>query len=350
MWFRFLVGLLFVTLFLGGCSPKNGEAQDKKKEEEQVLIPVEAEQVTRMDVTASYSGTAVLEADRAADVVGRIAEVVRKIHVEEGDRVVKGQVLASLENERLLLEVKKARANLEKIHNELKRMQELYSKQLASTEAYDRLKYEAKSLQASTELAELELSYSEIRAPIDGIITGRMIKEGNQVKPGEVLFNIIDPDSLMALVHVPENDLGLIRRGLEVIMNIDSLAGEAFPGHVSRITPRIDDKTGTFRVTVKMAANDNLLPGMFGRVNIIHDTHLNALVVPAAALLFEDDGESVFKVLEGGAVERMEIETAYRQGRWIEVMKGLEEGDRVVTTGKTTLHQEAKVEVINQEN
>lgn len=338
-----LIGLGFGALLVTTGCGNQSEATTDKKEDEAPPVPVEVVAATEGSIDAFYSGTATLEAEDEAGVVAKVGGVVEEIKVEEGDSVKAGDVLARIEDDRLKLEVRRARANLDKLEQEYRRNRELLERNLVSEDTVQRQRHELASLRASLELSELQLSYTRIRAPIDGVVSERLIKAGNMVSQNEVLFRITDFDPLLARMHVPERELGRLAPGQPAHLTVDALPGEDFKGHVDRISPVVDPESGTFRVTVRIETGlDRLKPGMFGRLRIIHETRDGAVLVPTEALM-HDDGKASLFVVEDGTAKRRTVTTGYREDDRTEIREGVAPGEQVVVVGQATLKDGARV-------
>ena len=336
--------LLLALTACGGGGP--GE-QAKNAEEEAVSVPVEVAETRRGDVNAYYSGTATLEAERDAKVVAKVGGVVEQLFVEEGDRVEEGQVLAKIDDARLRLEVKRAEANLAKLEQEYRRTRELAANNLVSQETMERLSYEVDAVKADLEMARLQLAYTEIRAPFSGVVAERHIKVGNMISQNEAAFRVTDFDPLIAKLYVPERELNKLADEQLAEIRVDAMPGERFIGEVDRVSPVVDAATGTFAVTVAINdPSDALRPGMFGRVAIIYDRRQDTLLVPRSAVITQDAKNTVF-VVNDGLAQRRVVEVGYTNNGSIEIVSGLEKGDRVVTVGQNSLKDGARVSIIN---
>ena len=337
--------------FLAGCqsSSEAAVASDKEevKKDKDPLIPVEAVVVARRSVSAAYSGTATLEAEREAQVVAKASGTIVELMVEEGDKVRAGQVLARLDSDRQQLEVERLEAMLNRLENDLRRSKELFEKRLTSSEAHERARFDLAQQQAAYDLAKLDLSYTRIIAPFDGVITQRLVKEGNLVQVHQPLFRLDDFDPLLAVLNVPERELRTLKPGMTVAMQVDALPGHPFEGTIARVSPVVDSGTGTFRVTAEFRdSSEQLAPGMFGRLGIVYDTRASALVVPREAVMSEDGEDAVYRVIDQ-EVTRTPVRLGYVSGGDVEIVSGLEEGDWVVTAGKHAIRNASKVEVVN---
>ena len=342
--------LLACALILGACA--QDEAPDSEstetEEEEIIAVPVEVGLPTRGDIFAVYSGTAPIEAFAEADVIAKVAGEVREILVEEGDNVRKGQVLARLDGDRLRLELSQSEANLNKLQRDYERNVDLKEKGLISTGDFDKIRYEMEALEASYNLARLELDYTQIRAPIDGVISNRYIRLGNTVSVNDAVFEVTSLDPLVAYLHVPEREYRNIREGQIVGIDIDALAGQRIVATVTRVSPVVDPNTGTFKITIEISDEQRRIkPGMFGRISIVYDQHVNVLQVPRSAIL-EDDGETSVFVVEDDKAMRRQVVTGYSNAGKIEVVEGLTDDDQVITVGQIGLKDEALVTIINE--
>lgn len=336
-----------LVLACAGCKPGSENAGAAENgDEETAPVPVEVQPVTRGDVYDVYSGTAALEADEEAVVVAKVSGEVEALLAEEGDTVAEGQVLARLDGDRLRLEMERSRANLKKLEQEYERNVQLYERGLVSSGAFEEVKYELDALRAAYELARLELSYSEIRAPIAGVVSARHIKVGNTIAVGDPVFDITDMDPLLADLFVPEREFRRLRPGQSAELLVDAIPDQSFEANILRVSPVVDPETGTFKVTMAVhAVGNRLKPGMFGRFRIIYDARVDALLVPRIALVENELEKAVF-VVEDGVAQRRVVRTGYSRGERVEVLEGLEGDESVITIGQTGLKDGAAVRVI----
>lgn len=350
-WDRIRVAVLTMSLLVAatlsqGCTQANGNI-DKDAETEVAAIPVESVTVQKDDVAAFYSGTTTIESDEQATVVSQITGVVLEIHAEEGQFVEAGTVLARVEPDRYQLEVERANATMQRLEMDYQRKKELFDRKLVSAEDFERVSAEYEAQKAEVALARLDLRYTEIRAPISGYVAERLVRVGNLVELHQPVYRVTSYDPLLAVLHVPERELNVLRAGLDVSVRLDALPDEVFTGTVTRISPVVDPATGTFRVTAEIAdPHGRLKPGLFGRVDIVYDTREGVPVIPRTAVITEDEQEHVFVIGEDGNVERRAIRLGYERNGIIEVLDGVQPGERVVTAGKGSLSDGARVEVV----
>lgn len=328
---------------LAACGVGEAGVSDQDILQATTPVPVEIAQPSRQDIRASYEATATLTSDADAPIIARVAGELIELLVEEGDTVKAGQVLARLDGERLRLEMLAAKANLARASKEFKRNTDLHERGLISTSIFEGLKYDLAALQASYELAALNYDYSNIRATIDGVVSAREIKPGQNVNTGDIAFRITDTAELIAYLQIPQSQLPKFRAGHTASLQVASMPNTRFPASIVRISPTVDARNGTFRATAVIQNKDgNIAPGMFARFTIAYEMHPDALVVPAAALLDEDEQTTVY-VVNNGQVTKRVVETGIREGDIIEILGGLGDNDNIVVVGHTGLREGSKV-------
>lgn len=333
---------------LTGCGQET-QSKDKPNTDSLATIPVEVATIIKGDISAYYSTTATLQAEFEASVVANLGGLIEQIYVEEGDKVKAGQILAKLDDRQYRLEVDRADASLKKLENDFKRNKELFEKGLISSETYDNARFNYEQQKASLELAKLNLAYTKIVAPIDGVVSERMVKQGNMINTNTAIFKITDFDPLHAVVYVPEHELKKIKANQFVELAVDAYPDESFTGSVLRISPTVDAQTGTFKVTIMVKdISERLKPGMFARIRIEHATHRGTLLVSKQAVTLEDGNESLF-VIRNGQSYKVPVKTGFVNGRNIELasVEALAVGDTVVTIGQNSLKDSAKVQIIS---
>ncbi len=344
--FLFTLTLIAFSLSNISCS-SDAQSKSPEEEEERPAVPVEAATVETGEIAAFYTGTASLEAEEEALVVAKTGGVAIEILAEEGQYVEEGQALVRLDDERLTLELSRAEAALAKLRQDYERNEELFQKSIISAVEYERIKSDYETQKAARDLAQLEVTYTTVRAPFSGIVSERLIKKGNMVATHAPTFRLTDFDPLLAVMHVPERELNKLRKGQRAELRLDALYGEVFTGAIKRISPIVDPTTGPFKVTIEVRDRSRQLkPGMFGRIRIVYDTHADVLLVPKEAILAEDDESAVYVVRDSMAYRQV-VETGYSNDAHMEIISGIEAGDVIITTGQNSLRDSSKVEVIN---
>lgn len=330
-------------MMLAACS--SGEAGAAAEQEAASVTPVPVEIVNPYyaEISAVYATTAVLTSEADAAVTARVAGELVELLVEEGDRVEAGEALARLDGERLRLEMLAAAADLAKASKAYSRNTDLHQRGLISTSTYEGLEYDLAAVKATFALKKLNYEYATIRAPIAGVVSLREVKPGQTVAAGDSTFRITGTTELVAHLKLPQAELPKFKASQRAAVRVAAAPGMKFSASIVRLSPTIDPASGTFRAT---AIIDNqqgrLAPGMFANFTIAYEKHADALLIPARALLDEDDRAAVYLV-SGGEVVRRIVETGIEADGRIEILGGLSTEDQVVVTGQTGLRDGSKV-------
>jgi membrane fusion protein (multidrug efflux system) len=327
-----------------GCNVSFGKNKDK--EEDNKIPYVEAVTVQAGPVALTLTGTSVLRPEREVEIFAEIEGTVKSVAMQEGARVAEGAALAQLDSEEKRLLVEQARIKAGNAKRELERNKELFEKNLLSAVDFERLDYQARLAQAELEVASHNLSKASLRAPIPGILTWRGLEPGQTVKPGQMVFKIADVMPMEALIYLPEKDAGRVREGQKAGFAMDADAGVVFEGRVARISPVVDPATGTIKITLQAEkVPSGARAGAFVRVFLKVDERPKAILVPKKAILQSGEQSEVFVLQPGNRVKKTPVETGYERDDLIEIRKGVQASDRVVTLGKEVLQDGAEVQV-----
>jgi membrane fusion protein (multidrug efflux system) len=219
---------------------------------------------------------------------------------------------------------------------------------LTSDLAFNDAAYELDQQRIALADAERELSYTEVRAPVRGTITARLVNVGDQVQIGQQLFDIIDFESLVARIYVPEKNLRELKTGLPARIFAPAVTDEVLPGSVLRIAPVVDPRSGTVKVTVQVGELPGLRPGLFVDVQLVTAVHEDALLVPKRALVHDGDLVYVYRLGEGRRAERVRVEPVLADRDFVEPAAALATGDTVVVAGQAGLEDGALVELVGE--
>ena len=371
-----LCGLALALTVVAACNRDGAAAQVNDAKPAVNAVPVEVALAARTPISASYSGTAALVADPEARVAAKTGGVLKKLYVEEGMTVKEGQLLAELDDADARAKAVQAEAQMHKSEATFAHAEAAIPKQLIPQFEYEQDKYDLAAQRAAFESAKLQLSYTRIVAPVDGVIAERSVKVGNLIQVNQNLFRIVGMTPLQAVLNVPERQLGILKSGQVVELEADALPGRKFAGDILRIAPVVDAASGTFRVTCEFHDKTGLLkPGMFGRIEIVYDHRDDALTVPRSAIVEEDGETAVFVVdktvtatavatttkeasgatqtkvstappTESVTAHRKLVKLGYSDGDKVEIRSGIDEGSRVITVGRNAVRDGTAVQVL----
>lgn len=354
--------VLFLFIFLLSCRPPN--QVEEAKDQSFGAAPVKVFKVKRQKISEKLFHTGVIEASRKINITPDIGGKIAKIHVEEGDRVQTGQVLAELDTRAIRLQLEQAQAGLavaEANYNDAKknmdRMERLMKENAASEQQYEkiRLAYESaeaqlKQAQAAVNLASHNLDVSIMKAPFSGVIASKNAEVGDVINPmmggfspTSGVLTLMDFSRVKINVDVSQEDITRIKKGQTAFLGVTVFPEKVFEGKVSLVNITADSMTKKFKVEVTINNPDLILrPNTFGEVILEVSTHEDALVIPQKAVL---ENTYVFLVQDGNTVGRREVTLGLQNADRIEIVTGLQEGDLVVVEGNFGLEDGASVEI-----
>ena len=327
-----------------GDSEGEGDGEEK---DEKAPVPVEIAAIEPGTVSAYISSTANLVAEFEVKVLAEVEGRVLTLHVEEGDRVRQGQVLATLVPDDEQISVKKAQLRESNARLAHRRAKDLVEKELISLEEYDKLEIEYGIAQQELAEAEWALSKTSIRAPFRGRLTQRMTQMGQHVQVGDELFQVTDFESLITRIYLPERDVLGLTEGREVRIRLNAAPDVAFAGHIRQISPIVDTATGTIKITVAaLEPSDGVRPGSFVTVDIVRETRSDTLLIPREAVLRELQKAHVF-VASSDVAEKRAVTLGLEEGDYIEALTGVEAGESVIVAGQGGLKDGSPVKVLD---
>lgn len=374
-----LVGAAWVLLQHDpGPSFERSGAQDLAR------VPVEAGAVRREDLNDVRALNATLEAAVEYDVAAKIAGQLRRVHVDLGDTVRPGDLIAVLDDSEARqaaaeseagLEVARARlaeteSALESAQRELRRTRELRERRIASEAELEaaeaRVRAERSRVrsaeaeiaqrQAALASARVRLSFTEIRAEWDGdtprVVGQRYVDPGATVSAAQPIVSLLEVDRLRAVTFVTERDYGRLRSGQSARLRVDAHPDRVFDAQVFRLAPRFSPGSRQARVELQVPNDDGeLRPGMFARVQVDVGRVDEAVTVPRDAVVRRDGQETVFVIRAGSdgepdRVEQVAVRTGIRAGNRLQIREPELEG-AVVTLGQHLLQDGVAVQVVD---
>ncbi|MCP3982496.1 MAG: efflux RND transporter periplasmic adaptor subunit [bacterium] len=308
-------------------------------------VPVEVARVERRKIASYIETNGTLEAENEVDIVARTAAPIVELLTEEGRQVTRGQLLARLDDAELRAQLEIHRVTLDETQLAYERAKTLQADELISTEEYEQAAASYEFATAQVQATEIQLSYTEVRAPFDGWIVTRYVQFAEQVNNNTPMFRVSDFDPLLCTIRVPERELPRLRDGQPAHLTVEPWPDERFDARVLRISPVIDQASGTIRVTLEVRSRNRLRPGMFARVFVEAETRDDALVVPKTALSLESIGDTVFVAADGVAARR-DVELGFSEGDHVEIVSGVQESDAVIVVGQDGLSDGTPVQVL----
>lgn len=326
-------------------SAKEKEKDGEKKGKDLERVPVEVAEAQNRKISSYYFSTAALEPEKMVDILVKTAGQVETIHMEEGDVVREGALLCALEDREQEVALEEARINRDKQKREFERLKAVHERSLISDKEFSDITYQYELAKNQYDAALLRYEYTKVRAPFSGVITERTVDKGQNVTIGTKLFSIADTEPMLLRLYLPENEVASIKVGQEVFITPDSDPSAVLSGKIMLISPSVDERTGTVKVTVK--TEGNAMPGSFVRVRIVTDTHHETLAVPRRGVI-SDAGETFVFLAEADTVRKVDVRIGFEDEDYAEILGGIELGDTVVVLGVGGLKTGTKIEILKQ--
>ncbi|HYL58639.1 MAG TPA: efflux RND transporter periplasmic adaptor subunit [Candidatus Acidoferrales bacterium] len=326
-------------------------------------------------VTRPQRGDAVRSITLPGDLVGlyqstlysKVTGYLKSIAVDKGDWVKQGQVLAQIEVPELRERAARAKADLEVQHLTYQRLEQVWKSDPRLVARQDVDIAQGKYLSAKAQMDELDamVSYTQIVAPFDGIITGRFVDPGALIKAGEAqsgagpdegsahpgggtspVLSLAMIDTMRTYVYVPQAEVGLVKRGMPATLTLQESAGRSFQGEVTRFTSSLDLGTRTMLTEIDLKnPNHELYPGMYANVTLELVRHRDVLKVPETAVGDFATGKYVM-IAKGGRLERRPVTAGINTGDYVEITRGLSGGEEVVAALDPSMAPDEAVNVV----
>lgn len=296
------------------------------------------------NITSTVNASGSLLANEEVEIRPELQLRVMNLYFEEGSNVAKGQLLVKLDDADITAQLKKVQAQQTLTQKNVDRLAELLKINGVSKQEYDAAQTQQKSYDADIEALKNQLRKTEIRAPFSGQIGLRNISEGAYVTPQTLIATLQQLNTLKVDFAIPEKYAQSIKNNSRLQFTIDGFT-DTFNATVFAIEPKIDVTTRNIRVRARTQnTSGKLLPGMFANVSLGIASHQNAVMVPTQAIMPIARGKQVI-VVKGGKATYVPVETGLRDADLVEIIKGVQAGDTVVTTGLMQLKPNGDVRV-----
>jgi len=330
---RFVKVIIFVLLTISLLSVschKGGPGRDKRPKERMEPLEVSVEKVKKELIELVIDSTGTFfpfeESNVAFEVDGKIVNIAKDI----GDYVKKGEVLASISSEEYVLKKAQAEADFKNAESELKRVEELFEKKFATEQQLDIARRNLNVAKAQFDLAQKKLNDCQLKAPISGFVSKRMINAGEYARTGMAAFYLVNTSTLKFKTEISERYSDYVRVDDRVVINTDS--GIVAEGSVYRISPSVNPDSRAFVVEVRVENKKNVIkPGSFGRAKVYASYKYSAITISENAVSYFSGTPRVFKIVDSKAVEQV-IKLGDRIDRRFVVESGINEGDIIATS------------------
>jgi RND family efflux transporter MFP subunit len=343
-----IVVLAALSALAGLAACSNGSKAEPAPETS--AMTVSPDNIAVLDSVTLLSGPAIsgdLEPERSATIRAEIGASVRGVSVDEGQRVTRGQLLATLDESAIMERHRSAKSRVAAAGNaatvarrEAERARRLLQGGAVAerdVEIAERAQWTAEAeledARATLASAERELERTRLRAPFNGIVSMKNVSVGDVVQVGNELFQVVDPGSLRLEAGVPVSAIGSLAIGSVVQFHVTGYEGQTFNGRIERINPAVDPGTRQVRIVVAIPNTGSLVAGLFAEGRVATDQK-RTVAVPVAAVDQRGAAPTVRRIHEG-RVQVVAVQLGLRDdvAGLVEVTSGLARGDTVLTGG-----------------
>ena len=338
---RTTLALLSVALLLAACGNSDPAPAPKP-------TPVRVQNAAQGPAVPPIDTNGLVMTKHELRLSFKTGGVVRRIAVQEGQSVKRGERLAEIELTEINAQVEQARQMAEKAARDLRRGENLYADQVISLEQLQDLRTQAAMAEAAFKSAQFNMGYSVITAPRDGVVLRKLVEERELVGPGTPVLVFGESDGgYVVRAALADREIVNVKLGDKGEIRMDAFPGQLMTGTVVEVASAADERTGMFPIEVRFdSPPPRLVSGLVARLRLEPESSAPPLTYVPMAALVEGDGDraSVF-VLDGGKAQKRDVRVAFITADSIALESGLEAGEAVITDGALFLENGEAVEV-----
>lgn len=332
-----LLPLSLAVVACGGNNATQNTTQAPAKKQD-VLVEVQSAAYREVPQVSSYSST--VQAYAVNNIMPQQGGRIRKINVEVGDYVGKGQILAEMDR----LQLDQLALQVQNDEIEYARLKSLYEEGGVSQSDFETAELGYKLRKSNYQNLE---ENTILRSPLSGYVTARNFDVGDMFAMTAPLFTVQQVTPVKLLVGISESEYTVVKKGDKVEITVDALPGRSFEGKVNRLYPTIDPMTHTFSAEILVQNSDRVLrPGMYAKVSVTFGNNQRIVIPDQAVVKLSGTGQKyVFVVNEDRTVQMTPVTLGRHMEAEYEVVEGLNEGQTIVVKGHASLKTGDKVEI-----
>lgn len=318
-----------------------GNKQNSKK-----VLNVNAKIIKPQLLTDEYTTIGVLLPDEEVDLSFETSGKIVEINFEEGTPVKKGQLLAKVNDRQLQAQLQRLVSQLKLAEDRVFRQDALLKRDAVSKEAYEQVKTDLATLNADIEIVKANIALTELRAPFDGVIGLRQVSVGTYASPTTIVAKLTKIAPLKVEFSVPERYANQMRKGTNLDFKIEGKM-DAFNAKVYAVESTVDPNLHQYTARALYPnTNRTLFPGRFASIRLKKEEIPNAIAIPTEAIVPEMGKDKVF-LYKSGKAEPIEVTTGIRTEAEVQIVKGLQIGDTILTSGTLQLRMGLPVTLDN---
>ena len=290
---------------------------------------------------------------RSVNITSSTSELITRVLFTDGQRVSAGTPLVQLQAREEDAGVGEARAQVDQARSMYNRYKTLSDRGFASPMTVEQYQTELATAQASLAAAQARQGDRTIRAPFAGVLGLSTVTAGTLVNPGGIIATLDDIDVVRVDFPIPERYLSVLRPGVPITATIDAYGDETFSGRIALIDTRVNEQTRSVTARAEIPnPGGRIRPGMAVRV-AVQQGQRTSVAAPEAAVQYEGEGAFVYRIARGengSTAQRVEVEAGAVEGGFVEILSGLNAGDRIVASGLNRIQPNAPVTVAGARN
>jgi RND family efflux transporter MFP subunit len=338
-----MLTLILTALGITGCTTSAKDDASMKINSAPILVT--AVDVTKDALNQKIALTGTIQADKEVKVVSETSGKVIRLSVKIGDRIGKGSPIALVDNTLQNASFSAAKAKYYKAKKDLERYESLYKEKNLSESDLEMAKLNLHASEAELAAAQKQLDNTRITSPLNGYVADRYIEEGAVVDPGKEIATVVDLSTLKLRINFNEIDAYRVKTGDRVTVYTDVYPGEQFTGKISAIGYKADEaRNFPVEITLPNSSKNPLRAGLTARIEII-PSQANTLIIPRTALSSNFKKPTIF-VLNGQKADAREIVTGRENNDFVEVVSGLNLGEKVIVKGINNLKPGSPVQLV----
>lgn len=338
--------LLFVVISKLGSNKEKMDANAAITDQKMTIFPVTIAKPTMETVSQDFELNGNFIPDHQLSFVSETAGRVRTLSIENGDHVKEGQVIATLDNEQIRIDLALAKTTLDKAKSDLEKYERMVVSGAVNKQQVEEMRMTMNTADAKVKTLQRDLKLTTIVSPISGVVSNVTIEKGSYLSPGTAIADIVDIKSLKMSVKLLDVQVVRVNVGQAVNIVPDLYAQSVIPGKVVSVSPQADgSKKFDTEIRFTNPSKTPLKSGMTGKVKFTFGGTKEALTIPIKCLVGSIKDPKVF-VVQGGKAKLTKIEIGAVDDDKLEIVSGLTQGMQVVKTGQLNIDNGSKVKII----
>lgn len=341
---------LFIAALITACGEKETKKQETVSSTDEILTPVQLSKIESVNRSESIVASGLIASSEEAKLSFKIGGIIQKIYVTEGQKVGKGQLLASLNMTEIDAQVSQAKYAVEKAERDFKRVESMFKDTAATLEQMQNATTGFDVSKQNLQIAQFNRSYAQITSPIDGAVIKKMANEGELTGPGTPIFYITSnrQSDWVVRVGVSDKDWARLKVGDKASIILDAYPTETFTGSVTKLAPAADPMNKLYEIEVRINTNGKrFAAGLFAKVELKPAQSRAYVMVPIEAIV-EGNGKDAFVYILDDSrkkAKRIPVQIGFVDGDKVLVTNGLENVSEVITSGSAFLTESSSVVV-----